>query len=322
MTKTAIGLCLALCICPTSTQLKSATGPTLNEAKTPDRGTSKVSVEGPLDYVCPMDADIRSDKPGVCPRCGMTLRLGVPDQSEYHLDLKTIPATPRPKEKVRLIFSFRDPKDDSVVKQFQIVHEKLFHMFIVSGDLMYFLHDHPTLRADGTFVFDEIFPAAATYRILADVYPTSGSPQLIAKTVFVTSGRDQPVLFNEATLEPSEGTQHGENTDVEITTNPGSPISGFKTILSLKLKQADGLQKYLGAWAHMLIASDDTIDLIHEHPFTADGGDKMQFDLIFPRARTYRIWIQFQRKGVVNTIAVNVPVLDLEHAAAQGVLPN
>ena len=33
--------------------------------------------QGPLDYVCPMDPDVRSDKPGVCPRCGMTLKLGI-----------------------------------------------------------------------------------------------------------------------------------------------------------------------------------------------------------------------------------------------------
>ena len=27
---------------------------------------------GPQDYVCPMDKDVRSDKPGFCPRCGKT----------------------------------------------------------------------------------------------------------------------------------------------------------------------------------------------------------------------------------------------------------
>jgi hypothetical protein len=49
----------------------------------------------------------------------------------------------------------------------------------------------------------------------------------------------------------------------------------------------------------MLAASDDLIDLLHEHPFAAGNG-KIEFDLTFPRARTYRVWVQFQRDGVVN----------------------
>jgi len=38
----------------------------------------------------------------------------------------------------------------------------------------------------------------------------------------------------------------------------------------------------------------------------------MQFSLIFPRARTYRVWVQFQRQGVVNTAHFDVPVA-VEH---------
>jgi hypothetical protein len=62
----------------------------------------------------------------------------------------------------------------------------------------------------------------------------------------------------------------------------------------------------------MLAASDDLIDMIHDHPFIADGGPQMQFNMIFPRARTYRVWVQFQRKGVVNTAVFNVPVSELK----------
>jgi hypothetical protein len=38
----------------------------------------------------------------------------------------------------------------------------------------------------------------------------------------------------------------------------------------------------------------------------------MQFNIIFPRARTYKIWVQFQRKGVVNTASFIVPVSELK----------
>jgi len=54
--------------------------------------------------------------------------------------------------------------------------------------------------------------------------------------------------------------------------------------------------------------SDDLVDTIHEHPFIAGGGPDMQFNIFFPREAAYRVWIQFQRKGVVNTVAFTIPV--------------
>jgi hypothetical protein len=78
-----------------------------------------------------------------------------------------------------------------------------------------------------------------------------------------------------------------------------------------KLDPGEGLEKYLGAWGHMMAASDDLIDMIHTHPFIADGGPAMQFNVYFPRPRPYRVWVQFQRKGVVNTVYFDVPVHDL-----------
>jgi hypothetical protein len=97
-----------------------------------------------------------------------------------------------------------------------------------------------------------------------------------------------------------------------MTTEPPQPLAGQKTQIYFRLNPADGFEKYLGAWAHMLVGSDDLIDLIHTHPLVADGGPQVQFSLVFPRARTYRIWVQFQRKGVVNTAHFDVPVTELQ----------
>jgi hypothetical protein len=271
--------------------------------------------QGALDYVCPMDPDVRSDKPGKCPRCGMTLKLGIADQSEFPLELTATPANIRPGEKVVLKFALKDPKTGAIVKKYEIVHEKLLHMFIVSGDLQYFLHDHPVLQPDGTFLFTQVFPKAGMYRVVTDIYPTSGTPQLIPRTLFVLANANDPVPLEEAKLTADMTLQHGENTDAQVTMDPPKPIAGTKTHVWFKFNTADGMQKYLGAWAHMLISSDDMVDLIHQHPFIADGSDQMQFDIIFPRARTYRVWVQIKRKDVVNTFAVNIPVLTLEQAA-------
>jgi Heavy metal binding domain len=261
------------------------------------------SLPPPLDYVCPMHPDVRSAGPGKCPRCGMTLVLGVPDPVEYPMNLTLTPRTPRPHQPVNLVFQVRDPKTNAPVTKFELIHEKLFHMFIVSQDLDFFLHDHPVMTGDGVFRYRGSLPKPGMYRLLADCYPTNGTPQLIAKTIFVPGGRWEPQH-----LEPDLAAKHTENMDIELTTEPPVPLAGFKTMLFFHLKPGDGIEPYLGAWAHMLAASDDLIDLIHTHPFIADGGPQMQFNIIFPRARTYRMWVQFQRKGVVNTAVFTLPV--------------
>ncbi|PWU04416.1 MAG: hypothetical protein C5B51_16870 [Terriglobia bacterium] len=258
-------------------------------------------------YVCPMDPDVRSNKEGVCSRCGMKLVAGLPDPVEYPLDLSITPRKLSVGQKATLDFTVRDPWKNRPVTNFQVVHEKLFHMFVVSQDLQFFVHDHPRFQADGNFVYDLAFPKPGMYRVLGDFYPDGATPQLITKTVIVPGAAPAPVK-----LARDYSTKNAENLQVELTTDPPQPVSGQKTQIYFRLKPADGLEKYLGAWAHMLAGSDDLIDLIHTHPIIADGGPQVQFSLVFPRARTYRVWVQFQRQGVVNTAHFDIPVNELQ----------
>src|SRR5476651_523522 len=48
------------------------------EARTanPEPGTRSPE---PVEYVCPMDPEVLSDRPGACPKCGMALEPRVPD---------------------------------------------------------------------------------------------------------------------------------------------------------------------------------------------------------------------------------------------------
>lgn len=260
-------------------------------------------------YVCPMDPDVRSNNPGVCPRCGMKLAAGIPEQVEFHLDLEVTPHPLKPGLPSRLSFFVHDPWKDRPVTNFQLVHEKLFHMFIVSEDLQVFVHDHPIFQPDGTFTYDYKFPKAGMYRILGDFYPDGATPQLIAKTVFVSGSSG---LAKTPVLPRDYSPKDTENMNVSLHTDPPQAIAGMKTQMYFDLKPADGFEKYLGAWGHMLAASDDLVDLIHTHPFIADGGPQVQFDVTFPRARGYRVWVQFQRNGVVNTAHFDVPVNELK----------
>ena len=258
-------------------------------------------------FICPMDPDVRSNQPGTCRRCGMKLREGIPEPVEFHLDLTMTPRAVKPNQPTQLKFTVHDPWKDRTVKDFQIVHEKLFHMFVVSQDLQFFVHDHPVFQPDGDFVYNLAFPKAGMYRVLGDFYPDGATPQLIAKSVIVAGTPPPP-----AALPRDYSTKQAENLQVELTTDPPQPIAGIKTLLYFHIKPGEGFEKYLGAWGHMLVASDDLIDLIHTHPFIADGGPQVQFNVTFPRPRPYRVWVQFQSKGVVNTAHFDIPVKELE----------
>lgn len=255
-----------------------------------------------------MDPEVHSLQPGKCPRCGMALVAGIPDPVESAVRISVNPKRPSAGQKIQLTVLISDPKTGKQITDYQIVHEKLFHMFIVSQDLKYFLHDHPVKQPDGEFQLDAVLPKPGMYRILSDFYPQGGTPQLIERTIFVPGAPVTPA----SPLKPDVAPQQSANMQVSLATDPPQPIAGEKTLLYFHLDPAEGLEPYLGVWGHMLIVSDDLVDMIHTHPFIADGGPQVQFDVIFPRARVYRVWVQFQRKGIVNTAAFNVPVSELK----------
>src|SRR5206468_5408335 len=133
------------------------------------------------------------------------------------------------------------------------------------------------------------------------------TPQLIAKTMYVAGTPPAPVK-----LARDYSTKEATNIQVEFFTDPPTPVAGMKTQLHFRISPADKFEKYLGAWGHMLAASEDLIDLVHTHPFIADGGPEIQFNLTFPRPTNYRVWVQFQRDGVVNTARFDIPVEELK----------
>lgn len=252
-----------------------------------------------------MDPDVRLSKPGFCPRCGMKLALQIPDRVEYLMDVGQSPSLIHPGDTATLTFTVLNPANRTPVKRFEIVHEKLFHLFLVSENLDFFAHIHPVLQDDGTFQIKTRLPLSGMYRILGDYYPAASVPQLSVNTIFVAGPSYAPHLT------PSLAPCRSANLTADLQMEPALPAAGLETRLTFHLDPADGLEPYLGVWGHMLVASEDLIDLLHVHPFLANGGSSAQFNVIFPRPGMHRIWTQFQRKGVVNTVVFTVPVTSL-----------
>jgi hypothetical protein len=267
----------------------------------------RLLVQAPVEFICPMDPDVRSAKPGRCPRCGMQLVAGAFDILEYPVSLRLHPQAPRPGEEVQLSFTVGHPQKRSRVKEFELTHERLLHLFIVGQDLDFFRHEHPQLGSDGVFRLTTVFPTSGMYRLLSDFYPKHGTPQLIESTVVVSGG---PIAAGTRLI-PDLAPKRSANLEASLTLEPARPIAGLKTLLFFNLNPDTGLERYLGAWGHMLAVSEDLVDMIHNHPFLGDGGPHVQFNLIFPRPVAYRLWVQFQRQGIVNTVRFDVPVSQL-----------
>ncbi len=263
-------------------------------------------------FYCPMEPDVRSNQAGRCPRCGMTLVEGVPDILEYPVDLSVDPAVPRPNDLTRLTFGVIDPRTERPVRKLEVVHEKLYHVFVVSQDLSFFLHTHPERQADEEFHLDVRLPKPGLYRVLSDFYPSGATPQLITNTLIVPGAE---AAMASAHIQPDLSPKTTENARVALTLSPSPVVARQDVSMVFRVSPGQGLEPYLGAWGHMLAASADLADMTHGHPTTAgdaSGGaaKDIQFTMAFPRAGVYRVWVQFQRLGIVNTVAFDVPVAE------------
>ncbi|HKP85055.1 MAG TPA: heavy metal-binding domain-containing protein [Blastocatellia bacterium] len=274
-------------------------------------------------YTCVMHPEIRSNSPGKCPKCGMTLvpvNPEIPD--DFDLRLEATPKTPEAGKRVRLRFSIFNPRTGEQVKQFQIQHDKLFHLFIVSQDLTEFQHIHPTFEPDATFAIETTLPRPGHYKVYSDFYPEQGAPQVLQRNL-VTAGYESDLASSRARLTPDASlTKTVDGMKVELKIEPQVIIAGQPATLKYHLTDAKtgepvkDLLPYLGAWGHTLILSEDQSDYVHSHPEEVvaesanrakiQGGPDVTFGAFMPRPGNYRIWTQFQRGESLTTVSFTV----------------
>ena len=267
-------------------------------------------------FVCPMHADVRADMEGRCPRCGMKLVLArALSHDRYVLEIRTEPKAPRAGQAARLYLHVRDVDKKTVVQDFAEVHERIFHLFVVSDDLAGFHHIHPELGKNGSLEVDLTLPRAGRYQLYADFVPADGTPQLLARTVYTSGHVDDPAS-NRPHLEPDTGPKHAGGSLVELQLPPGAGlIAGESQAFRLHFRDGTSgvpltdLELYLGAPAHLLVVSSDLVDAVHSHPavqFSSVNGPDVVFEAVFPRPGIYRMWVQFQRQGRVELAAFTV----------------
>jgi Heavy metal binding domain len=265
----------------------------------------------PDTFWCPMHPDIRAPGDAKCRICGMPLvRIPPPRVGEYRLEAAVEPDAAGGIARLRL--TVREPDTDTRVATFVEIHERLFHLFIVSRDLAHFAHVHPEQQPDGSFVLDPALPPGA-YMLIADVLPMGGTPQMLQRAI-VAPGYKGPLFSPPAELAglPLEYTSGGLT--IRLDASPAVPRRETPIRVDVS-EQATGtpvtdLQPYLGASGHLLAVSGDLRYTLHGHPEGAEtSGPVVTFGPVFPAPGRYKLWVQVQRRGEVITapFVIDVP---------------
>lgn len=287
----------------------------LTGAGEPAPAQSRVSQDDEA-YMCPMHPDVISDTEGTCPRCRMTLVLGKPyDMREYRLDLRTSPALVRAGQNTTIELAVSHPGSGERVTVFTPVHEKRYHLFVMSQDLEFFDHIHPEQRDNGSWAVDVTLPKPGYYQLVSDFVPLGGTPQFL-KRPLVTAGYEADLVADGALLVPDTASSKtiGALT-ATVTYDPPRLTPALHSHLTFHLTRAGesvtDLQTYLGAFGHLFIVSEDLVHSVHSHPLDmppqdADferlrGGPNVIFEALMPEPGRYRAWAQFRYRDIVHT---------------------
>jgi len=215
---------------------------------------------------------------------------------------------PAAKEETELAIAFRD-ESGGAVTEFEITHEKLLHLIVVSHDLSFFNHIHPDAREDGTFHINTSFPTGGEYKLFADVKPKGGAGVTLSEWVKVegAEGKHEAIAPDAAFVKEASGKE------IELAADrwkANEDVTLTFAVRDARTKEgiAD-LEPYLGAVGHVVILSADAERYLHVHPIDERStGPEAAFATSFPEPGIYKIWGQFQHQGEVITVSYVVEV--------------
>ena len=206
----------------------------------------------------------------------------------------------------RLAFRIVDERGETV-RDFDVEHTKRMHLILARRDLTGFQHLHPEQAGDGTWTTRVTFDDAGSYRLFAD-FSHDGEAQTLATDLRVDGRADLEALPAPQPTAVSDG-------GYDVRLDAGEALPGEEANLRFVITK-DGetvhTEPYLGAGGHLVALREGDLAFLHVHPTEADHGDEAEaeddddsvgFAATFPTAGRYRLFLQFQHGGRVQTVA-------------------
>ncbi len=265
-----------------------------------------------------------------------TLEILSKGGKSFEVQVKTAKEA-RAGEPVGMTITIVSGAEKTPVKSYEVVHEQLMHLVMVSEDLSWFAHEHPTPKPEGSFDFTGTFPGGGRYFLYTDFTPADGDNQLL-RTVLDVGGKAKMnvVLAADTSLEKAVGVYR-----VKLVMDPAS-LQVEKTatltyaILDAKGNPVTDMEPYLGAMGHLFAVHQAGEVVVHTHAISksSDGHNHQQhqadahsmkksivptisFKLSLPKEGLYKVWAQFGHRGKVLTIPFVLdvkPLWDKPHA--------
>jgi hypothetical protein len=193
----------------------------------------------------------------------------------------------------RLAFRIVDEHGETV-RDFDVEHTKRMHLILARRDLTGFQHLHPEQTADGSWVTEARLDEAGSYRLFAD-FSHEDEARTLATDLRVDGAADLEALPAAQATAVSDGgydvrldagaVRPGEEANLRFTiTKDGAPVR---------------TERYLGAGGHLVALREGDLAFLHVHP----TGDGPSFAATFPTEGRYRLFLQFQHEGRVQTVA-------------------
>ncbi|MEG3864761.1 MULTISPECIES: hypothetical protein [unclassified Microcoleus] len=216
----------------------------------------------------------------------------------------TVPSNIAPKTPVPLVIEVQN-KEGKSIADFDKFQEQLMHLIVVSDDLQYFNHIHPTYKGNGRFEVQTDFPGSGGYTLFSDYKPAKNAEQVSVLKMQVPGqalARSKVDMATTKTL----GNTKANLTFSQPQIKPGQGVNLIFNLQDASSNQPlNDLQPYLGERGHLVILKQSSpltkADYIHAHALKDTPAGEVHFMTSFPQPGKYKLWGQFNRNGQIVT---------------------
>ncbi len=194
------------------------------------------------------------------------------------------------------------------VTRFTPEQTRLMHLYLIRSDLTGFQHLHPVMAAGGRWTSPPVGAVPGAYRLYTQFIPQGGTDPLVLSTPVIIPGPGS----DQRTPVPPPATS---TTVAGYTlTVAGTPMAGMAAPLTVTVRRGGApvtdLQPYLDTYAHVTAFHAGDLAFAHLHPEGAGhgnaGGPTLTLHAELPEPGSYRLFIQFQTRGVLHTAPITL----------------